>query len=48
MNKTEAGIASDKTAPPGLRLPRVLCRTQILAASGLMMTLKAQNLDLKE
>jgi hypothetical protein len=48
MNEMETGITRDGTAPPGLRLHRMLCWTQSLAASGLTMTLKVLNLDLKE
>src|SRR6267154_1692389 len=47
-NEMEVGSTSDKTAPLGLRLHRMLCWTQSLAASGLTMILKFLNLDLKE
>jgi hypothetical protein len=39
MNEMEADTTSDKIAPPGLRLHRVLRWTQSLAASGLTRTL---------
>src|SRR6266852_2873065 len=48
MYEMEAGITSDKIAPPGLRLHSMLCWTQSLAASGLTMTSKVLNLNLKE
>ena len=48
VNEMAEGNTSDKTAPQGLRMHRMLGWTRSLAASGLAMTLKVLNLDLKE